>query len=53
MKGNAVSHAYMSYGSVSSPSEKDAFNEILENENSNEYCFSCTETATRCHMDYY
>ena len=44
---NSVSHAYMSYGSVNSPSEKDAFNEILEDENSNN---TCTETATRCHM---
>ena len=44
---NSVSHAFMSYGSVSSPNEKDAFNVILENENSNT---TCSETATRCHM---
>ena len=44
---NSVSHAYMSYWSVSSPNEKDAFNEILENENFNN---TCTETAARCHM---
>ena len=37
----------MSYGSVSSLNEKDAFNVILENENSNT---TCSETATRCHM---
>ena len=44
---NSVSHAYMSYGSVSSQNEKDAFNVILEKENSNT---TCSETATRCHM---
>ena len=44
---NSVSRAYMSYGSVSNPSEEDAVNEILENENSYK---TCTETATRCHM---
>ena len=32
---NSVFHAYMSYGSVSSPNEKDAFNVILEKENYN------------------
>ena len=44
---NSVSHAYMSYGSVSSPNEKDAFNVILEKVN---YNTTCSETATPCHM---
>ena len=44
---NPISHAYVSYGSASSTNEKDAFNVILKNENSNT---TCTETATRCHM---